>query len=53
VWGRHKTGNLANGVVAPNMQQAAEYPDSWNILVPTRVTPLSMTAVTRSTRPTA
>jgi alpha-tubulin suppressor-like RCC1 family protein len=45
-WGRNKTGNLGNGVVAPNTQQAAQYPDSWDVLVPTAVTPLSMKQVT-------
>jgi alpha-tubulin suppressor-like RCC1 family protein len=45
-WGRNKTGNLGNGVVAPNTHQAAQYPDSWNVLVPTAVLPLSLKQVT-------
>ncbi|HEY1694875.1 MAG TPA: hypothetical protein VGG39_22040 [Polyangiaceae bacterium] len=50
-WGRNKTGNLGNGVVAPNTQQAAQYPDSWNVLVPTPVAPLSLKQVTPTEAP--
>jgi alpha-tubulin suppressor-like RCC1 family protein len=50
-WGRNKTGNLGNGVVAPNTHQAAQYPDSWNVLVPTVVTPLSLKQVTTVASP--
>lgn len=46
-WGRNKTANLGNGISPLNSQQAATYPNSWDVTVPTEVTP--MTAPTKPT----
>jgi alpha-tubulin suppressor-like RCC1 family protein len=40
-WGRNKTGNLGNGIVPLNSPQAATYPNSWDGIVPTLVSPLT------------
>jgi alpha-tubulin suppressor-like RCC1 family protein len=39
-WGRNKTGNLGNGVTPLNSQQAATYPNSWDVTTPTEVDPM-------------
>ncbi len=38
-WGRNKTANLGSGVYPMNSQQAATYPNSWDVTVPTEVSP--------------
>jgi alpha-tubulin suppressor-like RCC1 family protein len=43
-WGRNKGGVLGNGIIPANSQQAAQYPDSWNVTVPTLVSPMTVTA---------
>ncbi|MEZ4401337.1 MAG: hypothetical protein R3B06_15025 [Kofleriaceae bacterium] len=40
-WGRNKTGNLGSGVVPLNSHQAATYPNSWDVTVPTEVDPFA------------
>jgi len=42
-WGRNKTGALGNGVYPMNSQQAATYPNSWDVTTPTRVSPMTAT----------
>ena len=39
-WGRNKTGILGNGVLPTG--DAGTYPDSWNVPVATKVSPLTM-----------
>jgi len=39
-WGRNKTADLGNGVYPTNSQQAATYPNSWDVTVPTEVSPM-------------
>lgn len=41
-WGRNKTCNLGNGVCPLNSHQAATYPNSWDVRVPTEVSPLTV-----------
>lgn len=50
-WGRNKTGNLGNGVVPPNSVQAGDYPNSWDVTVPTLVSPMSLTRATPTQSP--
>jgi alpha-tubulin suppressor-like RCC1 family protein len=40
-WGRNKTADLGNGVSPLNTQQAATYPNSWDVTVPTLVSPMT------------
>jgi alpha-tubulin suppressor-like RCC1 family protein len=40
-WGRNKTGSLGNGVFPLNSQQAAAYPNSWDVTAPTEVSPMT------------
>ena len=40
-WGRNKTANLGSGVYPLNSQQAAAYPNSWDVIVPTEVSPMT------------
>ncbi|APR88645.1 BNR repeat domain protein [Minicystis rosea] len=40
-WGRNKTANLGSGVYPQNSQQAATYPNSWDVTVPTEVSPMT------------
>jgi len=45
-WGRNKTGDLGNGILGPNTQEAAQYPNSWDVLTPQPVAPLLVTQPT-------
>jgi alpha-tubulin suppressor-like RCC1 family protein len=40
-WGRNKTGDLGNGISPLNSQQAATYPNSWDVTTPTQVSPMT------------
>ena len=40
-WGRNKTANLGNGILPRNSQQAAAYPNSWDVTTPTEVNPFT------------
>ncbi len=42
-WGRNKTADLGNGVLPMNSQQAATYPNSWDVIEPTEVNPFTAT----------
>ena len=43
-WGRNKTGDLGNGILPLNSQQAAAYPNSWDVSKATsEVTPFTAT----------
>jgi alpha-tubulin suppressor-like RCC1 family protein len=45
-WGRNKGGVLGNGVVGCSSDVVADYPNSWDVTVPTAVNPLGITSVT-------
>jgi alpha-tubulin suppressor-like RCC1 family protein len=40
-WGRNKTCDLGNGICPLNSQQAATYPNSWDVTVPSLVSPMT------------
>lgn len=42
-WGRNKTGCLGSGRLPTNSQQAATYPNSWDVTTPTSVDPMRAT----------
>jgi alpha-tubulin suppressor-like RCC1 family protein len=42
-WGRDKTADLGSGVYPLNSQQAAAYPNSWDVTKPTEVSPFIAT----------
>ena len=42
-WGRNKTANLGSGIRPLNSLQASQYPNSWDVTVPTLVTPFTAT----------
>ncbi len=45
-WGRNKGGVLGNGVVGCSADVVADYPNSWDVTVPTAVNPLGINSVT-------
>jgi alpha-tubulin suppressor-like RCC1 family protein len=45
-WGRNKTGDLGSGVVPINSEEAGQYPNSWDVLTPQLVDPMSVTKAT-------
>ncbi len=42
-WGRNKTADLGSGIRPMNSLQAAAYPNSWDVITPTLVTPFTET----------